>query len=293
MAVYIDPTEVPFDVYDVEDIGDAVAVKAQLEFEQIGGLRPDPTAKLTTSGTIPNNHPNKKEPHLVVPFTRTIQLGSTGRDVIGAKRAIWHGNGLKVPVNATQKFGVTAEAELKKFQKAHRIDNDGVLGPTTLKVLAPYFDQYAFMLYEGYKPGSNHQDRIVAYAWWGYNNRGAIGYAEFRPMQYMFDLQHLPLNEDCSTFSTKCYKAGDAIDPNRMGYNGYGNTSTQRAHGTVISVASCLPADLAHYNNPEHVAVIVRGGSNAAVISHGSGIGPLFLPIHYRSLYEVMRYSMI
>jgi peptidoglycan hydrolase-like protein with peptidoglycan-binding domain len=295
MAVYVNPTEVPFDEYTVVDEGDEVSRGHEV------ALANAPSDMLATAlskehirGYIPDNHALKTPPHLVVPFTHTIELGYRGRDVIGAKRAIWKANGLHVPVKATPMFGVAAQQQLRKFQHAHDLTPDGVLGPATLKALAPYFDQLAFFDYEGYPPNSKIQDRIVAYCWWGYNNRGAIGYSQFRPMSYLWDPWHLPINEDCSTFTTKAYKEGGAKDPNgkAFNYNGYGNTGTQRNNGTRMRIEDCMPADLAHYSSPDHVCVVVRGGSNAAVIGLGSPIGPLFLPIDYRPLWAVMRYSM-
>lgn len=288
MTVYFDIDKVPLDEYSVPDVGDEHSQERDKELLLATTLKP----KLF--GVIPQNHVSKTTPHFVIPFQRTIELDVIGRDVVGAKRALWKANDLPIPIHATQLFGVGAVAQLRKFQKVHSLTADGVLGPTTLTELAPYFDSLAYFDYVGYPPGSTKQSRIVAYCLWGYNNRGGIGYWQFRPMQYMYDLERLPVNEDCSTFSTKAYKFGGAKDPNGMSppYNGIGNTQTQRAHGTQVRVSQCLPGDLAHYDNPQHVGVVVSGGVNARVVEHGSGIGPLLLGINYRPLTYVMRYSM-
>jgi hypothetical protein len=285
MAVYVRIEDVPLDEYSVPDIGDEESINSP------HGTEFGITA-VEQMGIIPANHPKKVPPHYIIPFERTLGLGSSGHDVVGAKRAIWKANHLPIPIHASESFGVLAVKQLKTFQKTHHLQADGVLGPATLKVLGPYFDALAYFLYVGYPPGATKQKQIVSYCYWGYNNRGAIGYAEFRPMIYMHDLYHLPMNEDCSTFATKSYEFGKAQDPNRMNYDGYGNTYEMRKHGTQVSVANCLPGDLAHYDNPQHVGVVVTGGSNARVIEHGSGIGPCLLPINYRTLTFVMRYVL-
>jgi peptidoglycan hydrolase-like protein with peptidoglycan-binding domain len=286
MSVFTDVSEVPVDEYDPDnfpDLGDENQSELTLEeYHQKLGIA-------LNQGTLTK--------HFVIPFERTIQYGDKGRDVIGAKRAIWRANGLPVPANATQLFGKGARDQLKIFQKTKKLNPDGVLGPVTLKALAYYFDSRAYFFYVGYPPGSTPAKQIVAYCWWGYNNRGSIGYFQYRPMNYMTDLEHLPENEDCSTFVTKAYKFGGAKDPNRMSppYNGYGNTGTLRQHGTIVSVYQCIPADLAHYDNPQHVGVVVvggNGGNDAKVIELGSSPGPLYLGINYRQLTYVMRYEL-
>lgn len=269
---FVSLVEAPLDPYLVPDQGD------------VGGPPPMLTAEhrrfAKTSPAIP-----------VIPFTRTLEVGSVGRDVVGAKRAIWKATGLKIPTRATESFGPTAVKQLKAFQAAHHLTPDGVLGPATLRQLGPFFDRLAFFDYVGYPPGGNPAERmrraVVAYAVWGYNHRGEIGYAEFRPMAHLNELEHLPETEDCSTFATKAYKFAGAPDPNGLGYSGAGNTTTEREHGHVVPLSAAQPGDLAQYQGPDHVAVYVGGGR---VISHGSAIGPLLLPVGYRPLHEIRAY---
>jgi peptidoglycan hydrolase-like protein with peptidoglycan-binding domain len=268
---YISIDQAPLDPYLVPDQGDQGHPAPALTLEHLEVAKTAPTP--------------------IVPFTRTLELGSVGKDVIGAKRAIWKATGLKVPARATQTFGPTAVKQLRLFQKQHGLTVDGELGPATLKKLGPFFDAYAFLLYVGYPPGGTKEQQqrnaIVAYAVWGYNNRAAIHYSEIRPMQYMDELEHLPVYEDCSTFVTKAYKFAAAPDPNGLGYNGAGNTTTLREHGRVVAQAQAQDGDLPQYQDPDHTNIYVGDGR---VISLGSEIGPLLQPINYRPLYEIRAY---
>lgn len=277
-SAYTSILEAPLDEYSLPDVGDSNPT-----------VLSDADLSLMLRAATPAG---KTNPVPIVPFTRTIKAGSVGRDVVGAKRAIWKANGLPIPVGATRLFGPVAVTQLRKFQKRAGVRVDGQLGPATLRALGPFFDQLAFLDYAGYPPGGSKEERmrdgIVAYALWGYNNRGQIGYAEYRPMAFMAALYQLPVSEDCSTLTTKEYKSGGAPDPNGLDYDGAGNTETQRAHGRLVpSIAQAKPGDLIHYDDPQHVAVYVGHGR---VISHGSQIGPLLLPYDYRPVAEIRTY---
>lgn len=267
--------DAPLDLYNVPDQGDQGHPPAEIPRELLSAAKVPPTP--------------------IVPFHRTLELGSVGRDVIGAKRAIWKRNGLKIPVRATQTFGPTAVAQLKNAQKEFGLPADGQLGPVTLKKLGPFFDQLAFLDYAGYRPGSSQEEQAraaqVAYALWAYNNRVQLGYSEYRPMTDMAQdlLELLPNEFDCSTLAAKDFKYARLPDPNgeTPPYNGAGNTTSLRAHGRPISLAAAKPGDLVHYNDPAHVAIYV---GNGRVISHGSQIGPLLLMAAYRPIAEVRTY---
>lgn len=233
--------------------------------------------------------------HLVIPFTHPIKIGTKGKDVVGVKRSLWKSVGLKLPINPTETFGAIAVQQLKLFQRRHGLAVDGVLGPSTLKKLAPFFDAYSFFLYEGYAPGMDSKDvmrkKFVAYALWGYNNRPSIHYVQSRPMDHLNDLYHLPEYEDCSQFYTKTAKAAGISDPNGLNYNGAGYTGTLGSHGVrVTNLASALPGDAILYGSApsfEHVACYI---GNGRVVSHGSEGGPYLLMATYRPISEIRRY---
>lgn len=268
ITVYTNIADVPLDTYDVPDAID----KPDHEKSSVRQL----------SSTVTPIPPKG----FVIPYTHTISEGWVGKDVVGAKRAIWKANGLKIPTRATQSFGPTAVTELKKFQKKVGLTVDGQLGPETLKKLAPYFDADAFLLYVGYAPGTNpvliKRNLFVAYMLWGYNNRVEIHYAEARPMDHLNDLKFLPVYDDCSEFYTKGAKYAGWKDPNGLNYNGAGWTGTLGNHGRQITFAQIQPASAVLYGPaPDFTHVAGYVGSNR-VVSHGSEIGPLLLDFNYR-----------
>lgn len=280
LNVYVDLSEVPSDINLPPDVGDGGDVSGRFnEAVWRGAPLPQPTfPPMTAAQMAPATQAN-----LVVPFTRTIQFRTGGTDVKGVKRAIWRGNDLKLST-FTPVFGPIAVRELKTFQERHALKTDGVVGPATLHKLAPYFDRYAFLLYEGYPPGLNpvaaKRQMMFAYLLWGYNNRPSIFYFQFRPMDNLNALYHLPESEDCSTFYTKGAKAARWSDPNNCNYCGAGNTTTLVAHGREVTIAQLQIGDGVFYSNPAHVGGYVGGGR---IISLGSSAGPSLTPINYRS----------
>lgn len=228
---------------------------------------------------------------MIVPFKRPIKRGSRGRDVVAIKRALSRAHYIKWG-GFTPVFGPFAVKALRKFQQQHHLHVDGIVGVNTLKRLAPYFDAYSFLLYVGHAPSENKEqsirNKIVAYALWGYNNRGAMHYAQYRPMDYLGSLKHLPIWNDCSEFVTKAYKSAGAPDPNGRRFNGLGYTGDELKNGKAVSLSSARPGDLAHYGPNKHVAIYIGNGK---VISHGSEGGPYLLPLKYRGdFYQVRSY---
>lgn len=235
--------------------------------------------------------------NIIIPFTRVIAYGTTGRDVEGIKRGLWPAAGLKRQKNPSLIFGQTAVNLTKRVQGKHGLKQDGEIGPATLKVLAPYIDQYGFLLYEGYPPPDSNQpwevqarNQIVAYNLWAYNNRVPIHYGLIRPMQAMNQLYRLPVTEDCSTLATKGYAFAhrefpQVPDPCGENFDGIGNTTSMLEHGKEIKIEAVKPGDLSLYN--DHVATFVTegvlpDGSPGRVVSHGSEPGPLLLNWNYR-----------
>jgi hypothetical protein len=267
IEVYTDIRDVPLDV-PPPDVGD---------------WTPENThARLLESSLAVSVAPSG----FVVPFTREMKRGARGRDVAGAKRAIWRATGTSGLTRIDELFNAKADRLLRKFQDAHGLPVDGELGPATLKKLGPYFDRYAFFLYEGYMLGTNpvavKRSKMLAYLIWGYNHRALIYYAQFRPMTLMNDLYHLPVADDCSTRYTKGAKAAGWRDPNGFNYNGTGNTETLVVHGRRVDLEHAQIGDAVLYSSPQHVAGYVGHGR---VIGHGSNAGPSLTDAHYRRDY--------
>lgn len=115
-------------------------------------------------------------------------------------------------------------------------------------------------------------------------NKGNYEYAEVRPMPASL-FGKPPIRTDCSGFATLCYKAAGLPDPNNLGYSGLGNTTTLQAFGkqTITPQAG----DLAFYDNPAHVTVVVGDGS---CISMGGPGDPVQLPVTYRTVTQYRTY---
>jgi hypothetical protein len=115
---------------------------------------------------------------------------------------------------------------------------------------------------------------IVEAARWGIRNAARIHYAEVRPMPLR---RTLPLATDCSGFATLCYFLAEAPDPNGFGYNGQGYTGTLLRHLRHIPKARARPGDIVVWGlyPGHHCAVLLEGGRDPLLASHGSERGPL------------------
>jgi hypothetical protein len=113
---------------------------------------------------------------------------------------------------------------------------------------------------------------------------GASGYIwdEVRPMPRSITTR--PFRSDCSGFATDVYKAAGAADPNQANYNGTGDTDTLQEHGTAVGNANI--ADLAFWGNPDHVAIVVSGGTNPQIVEFGAGPSPIKNDVRNESLYH-------
>lgn len=120
------------------------------------------------------------------------------------------------------------------------------------------------------------RDRIVAAAFRGLKEHHRLVYRQARPIPRSLWTGN-PLYTDCSGFTTLCYKAAGAPDPNGYGYNGSGNTGSQMANGT--KVAHPKPGDMVFYRSPEHVGIFIGDGE---VIEFGGEPGPLRINVNYR-----------
>lgn len=235
-----------------------------------------------------------------VPFRRNLKLGSVGSDVFAVRRALakagfgpW-GKWSKVP----RTMGPYLVRYLKSFQKSRNLKVDGVYGIATHQKLMKYFDAYGAYLMKSWKPPvrkSTKRETVVSAAMFGYHNRGSIHYTQSSWRMYgvrnHIKPPNIPRYEDCSSFATWCYWVAGASDPNGLGYNGQGYTGTQVNHGKYVTLGNASAGDLIFYGwsrgIPTHVAVYV---GNGRVVSHGSEVGPLFLPATYRSITTIRSY---
>jgi hypothetical protein len=115
---------------------------------------------------------------------------------------------------------------------------------------------------------------VVGHALWGVSHSAQIQYAEVRPIPIDIPVRHLPFTTDCSGFTTMIAKWAGAPDPNHLGYNGSGNTTTMLGHLPHIPFNQTVPGDLVIFvgGKLEHVVVLTQGGrehTDPLVVSHG------------------------
>ena len=118
------------------------------------------------------------------------------------------------------------------------------------------------------------REKIVAYALWGVANEPSIHYAQVRP--YPSSPRALPMQTDCSGFSTLAYKDAGGPDPNGFGFSGYGYTGTILSACEHIAPSECKAGDLIVYgpSTGHHVVIATEAGSNPMTVSHGQERGP-------------------
>lgn len=231
----------------------------------------------------------------IVPLPRTLHILMKGVDVKALQRALSRA-GYRKWGFFTENFGSGVLKQLKAFQRAHGLKQDGIYGPATHAKLKSFYDLYGTSLMVQEQKilfVEQPQQRLLASATLCYNNRDKIGYTE-GPLRMWGVTHHIhspnyPITGDCSAMTTWYYYDDELPDPNNLGYDGEGFTGTECLHGVNVSLDQLQIGDLVFYGYRypyKHVAIYVGNGK---VISHGSAIGPLLLPVNYRSDARIAR----
>ncbi len=131
--------------------------------------------------------------------------------------------------------------------------------------------------------------KIVQIARWGIQNEGKIHYRQLRPIDGLEHPNKLPLRTDCSGFATLCYKwAGSREDPNGGKFRGTAYTGTMLTHCRHIPKSAVQPGDLVVWGAypGHHVALVLKGGPDPLLCSHGQEKGPLAIKFSVESAYQ-------
>lgn len=232
-----------------------------------------------------------------VAFTRKMQQGMRGRDIVAHKRAIcrafpelypwpkkgftdyfgvYLGNAVKASclvMNIKPRKIIDLEYhEALEKRKKRRDTSEWAFDAYSIKLAKDFYDYYQ-------KRQVRH--RIVEAGFFWYGHRTQIHYSQIRPFQKRKPPQ-IPTMWDCSAFVTNCYYGGGASDPNGRGFDGQGYTGTLLSHGTKISFSKIQPGDLILYGysrgkpgfvvgSPTHVALFVGEGRILSLGSYPMG----------------------
>jgi hypothetical protein len=79
-------------------------------------------------------------------LNRSIKRGDHGSDVLALGRALIAAK-YKRGVIKNRRFGSAKDKQLRRFQRAHGIPADGILGPVTFERLKPFVDAYGMHLF--------------------------------------------------------------------------------------------------------------------------------------------------
>jgi cell wall-associated NlpC family hydrolase len=191
-----------------------------------------------------------------------------------------HAHNLPVDRNmivTIESFGKPATKTLKTIQKYLHLPTTGVWSDKIQSVLFPVIVS---------KDAASWALWYVEYQKKFHN----IRYLEDRPMHLVRPPKVYLGGFDCSWFVTQLYWNSGYPDPNGLGYNGSGNTSSLLEHGFEVNVNHALPNDLAFYANPEHVAICI-GDNKIVSMGHQGDPSIEYLVGNYRPVQTVRRYQ--
>lgn len=231
-------------------------------------------------------HPN-------APLARPIILGTKGKDVIAVKRALSRAGYIEWG-SFTNVAGKFFTQSVHNFQKEVGLPKAGYGQKTHNALLAQRkkgsktewaWDTYSILLeHEEWvtlhiTPEDRIRANIIQAARNLYAHRLAIGYSQDRPYAEYVMGGAIPSRLDCSGFTSTCYHAAGAKNPNyqigigTLPWDGEGYTGTELAAGIRTTRDKLKPGDMVMYGftvrtspafpygSPTHVALWVGDGT--------------------------------
>jgi lysozyme family protein len=136
--------------------------------------------------------------------------------------------------------------------------------------------------------------RIVQWAMWGCKNSSKIAYSQNGNVRLscLGKNASIPLATDCSGFATLCYSWAGAPNPNAAGAFDARQpafTGSMLGHMRKIPRNAVQPGDLVVWTPPgtgQHVCVVVAGGPDPMLVSHGDDSGPKKLRFSAEDAYQ-------
>lgn len=232
----------------------------------------------------------------VVPFIRTLAVGTNGTAVKQMQRALVRAKIRPAKLGSSGSFGTITERELVAFQKAKRIKPvTGIYGPKTHHQLQPYYDltaRRALQAVAHTRTVLAIQKRIVAATSLAWKHRTSMAYSQSASRGFIPPSPLWPRATDCSGYVTWAFRSAGLPDPNGFAYSPVGYTGTLALHGTRVPANGALrTGDLVFYGGGfpyGHVAIVVNGFLRT-VSSHGSP-GIKVVRFDYRPVSAVRRY---
>jgi lysozyme family protein len=240
------------------------------------------------------------------PGPRVLQLANphvTGPDVEAAQRLLLKSRyGSFDPGAADGEYGqLTANAvQRAKWALGYPATaRDSTFGPqlqaflSGKKPLPPAFKARREKRLEASSSEAAIRKRIVQWALWGCKNTSRIAYSQGATRLSGLARQgSLPLATDCSAFVTLCYAWAGAPNPNASGAYDPREpafTGSMLTHCRRIPRRSAQAGDLVIWTPPlqgQHVCVVVAGGADPLLISHGDDSGPKKLRFSAEDAYQ-------
>lgn len=128
-------------------------------------------------------------------------------------------------------------------------------------------------------PEQRRRDLVVAEVRDAEAHESLIHYLQSRPFPvnvFVHVTNDREIKIDCSAYVTCIHRASGYKDPNGRGYDGYGYTGTIRTVSPRIDFTKLYPGCLIVYGtgDGEHVVIVIQGGPDPIVSSHGQESGP-------------------
>lgn len=244
-----------------------------------------------------------------------------GRWAIAVKRAIsragymqWAPFTKENPEGFTKVWGKFADRACRNFEHDHGVPVTGKYPKATHDALVKThrkgssvewaWDDYSIAIAknESVSPWQKAAYRILDSVTWSIDHQLFIGYEMFRPFPVYatYPVNH-HWDNDCSGMFAQWFRWGDAPDPHRNSFDGYGNTATLWEYGEpVSSLKNAEYCDAVLYGTPwragasAHVTILRRYSAGVWYAgSHGRDSGPNETRADYRVIEGIRRFPLL
>lgn len=258
------------------------------------GTTPTPRSNVGTKQAAVHKAAVRTAP--LVPFIRTLHVGTSGPTVFQLQRALKAAGVRPKASHATGYFGKLTAHQVAAFQKrVHIRPVTGRYGTKTHHALSKFYDKAGrsrltqVVTSRRYVAITNAIVTVAAHA--RQVGGETLTYSQSASRNNLPKYPGVPPATDCSGYVTWVYQSVGLPDPSGWGFHPVGWTGSLSLHGTVVSATHPHLGDLAYYGGGPpfgHVAIVVHLHPTL-VSSHGS-TGIHVVSITYRPLSQLRRY---